>query len=117
MTLIFHCVSYYYGHTVCILHRESHINLQWGPYGGLAGALLATLWATQCLCGRHWGFTAASPVLYWLHFDDTGPYKPATGPMRVPRWCFAGHTLGNAMPFWLPLGPYCGLAGALLATL
>ena len=58
--------------------------------------------------------TKITQMLYWLHFDDRGPYKPATGPMRVPRWCFAGYTLGNALPFWRRLGPYCGLAGALL---
>ena len=104
MTLIFHYVSYYYGHTVCILHRESDINLQWGPYGGLAGALLATLWATQCLFGRHWGFIAASAVLCWLYFDDMGPYKPAMEPMRGPLRCFAGYTLMNTMPFLAATG-------------
>ena len=131
MTLIFHCVSYYYGHTVCILHRESHINLHRGPYGCLAGALLATLWAIPCLSGRHWGRTAASAVLCWPYVDDMGPYKPATGSIRGaslvlcwlhfgqynafvaatgallrPRRCFTGYTLTNGF-FVITLGILC----------
>ena len=105
--VIFRGVPHLNAHGVCILHRDSRINPQSGLYGGLSGALLATLWAIQCLCCRDWGFTAASPVLCWLYSDDTGLDKPAIGPIRVPLRCIAGYTSINTMPCWPPLGLYC----------